>query len=255
LDQVCLEGCSFGRCKCCPQNRKYILVIARERRNPERLFCLGIILDKLGPDVFVRSSKRLIRLKGNHISGWWTSKTRQRSIYLLTEASYSTLVPTYYPLPLEIKGRPEDDLDIVEAMPEARWNSSTRCWYIQTDALWGMVSLRFSSPPHSSICILFESNRDRVSIFDSFMYEKEIGLVSHSTSQLQLRDVEAIFGHGEFFYKLQPTMAFKDLALKVTASRGTAERSRRGGLPNGDPALKVWTEGNRSHSHVQPVLY
>jgi hypothetical protein len=203
-------------------------------------------LDKLSPDVFVRSSNRLIRLKSDHISGWWTFKTRHRSIYLL-QASYSTLEPTYYSLPLEIEGRSEDDWAVIEAIPEARWNSSTRCWYLQVDAFWGMVSLRFSGPPRRSVCILFETIYSRVSIFDSSIYGKEIGLVSQSTSQLQLRDVEAIFGHGVIFNELQATMAIKDSALKVKARiRG----------PFGDrPALKVWTEGNRSHPHVQPVFY
>jgi Heterokaryon incompatibility protein (HET) len=249
FDQVCLGGCYFVGCNCCPHCRKYVLAVGRDRRNSEHLQdrSFGIILDKIGPDVFIRASKRLICLEDQ------LGKTRQRSIYLLTQTSYSTLDPTCKSLSLEVKAVPGGDWKIIEAMPEARWNSSTRCWYLQNDDEWGMISLRFSDPPHSTICILFETLFKLISIFDSSTYRKEIGSVSQSTSQLQLDDVVAIFSPVGIFKETRASMVIKDSTLRVKVSMGTHERLR--GLQKYDRALKVWCEGNRSHCHVQPVLY
>jgi hypothetical protein len=138
-------------------------------------------------------------------------------------------------------------LRIVDAMPESRWNSSQRCWYLDPNAMWGMVSFDLNEDQPRKFCILFTSSRG-ISILDTSTYSKEIVIVSQSTSQLRVRDLEELFGSSSLKWKDE--MDIKDLNLTVKAS--TEEPNRQVVVRLGDfQMLKVWIGGNRSHIRVQ----
>ncbi len=228
LIEVCLEGCNFHKCRCCFYCRKYVLVIGRTTYKSS----WGIILEKVDPDVFVRSNKRLICLNSSDTI-LFTSSTRQRAIHLLRQAPYTTQYPNCLPLRIKEEGT---RYVINSAMPEDRWNSSQQYWYIKNRSPqdWGMVSLEFEGlEDRGPICIVFLGRTGRVSVLESRSYRQEIALIAQSSSDLGMDDVSELF-RGNDIPWASYKMAFKNQYLKVTAK---LEKPLAGKL-----GLVVWTE-------------
>jgi hypothetical protein len=119
LREICLNGCRYRvtMCKCCADCRKYVLIIGRtESRWEEDSW--GVVLDKISPDVFIRSSKHLIYF--NIITKNSTVQTTPRAIYLLTQPPKSVQHPT---LPLII--REGSNCLIQSAIPADRLSRAT----------------------------------------------------------------------------------------------------------------------------------
>jgi hypothetical protein len=148
LRQICLQGCPFYRCKCCGDGRKYYLVIGNIGLESEEHYW-GVVLDKIGPDVFIRSRKHLIAFDGFSI---YAEQTRPRAIYLLTQAPKSALRRA-----VSLKIREGTNLIIQSAAPDDKWNSCKRYWHQSHYVEWGMVSFRFSDSHvrERGVCILF----------------------------------------------------------------------------------------------------
>ncbi len=83
------------------------------------------------------------------------------------------------------------------------------------------------------------------------MYEKEIGLLSQSTSRVQWNDVVSVFGFHDFS-EWNSEVDIKNRALKLKACFREAIVAESG---EDELAIKVWIESNRGHYHVQHVLY
>lgn len=232
LIEVCLEGCDFNECGCCPDCRKYVLVIGRTTSESS----WGIILKKLDPDVFVRSSKRLICLNAD--THFFTSSTRHRAIYLLRQAPHTIQYPKRLPLKIKEEGT---CCVINSAMPEDRWNSSQQFWYIKSRPLqnWGMVSLEFEClEDRGPICIVFLGDLGWVSVLESRGYRQEIALIAQSSSDLGEDDVFDLFG-GNNIPWASYKMTGKNQNLEVMAELGP--------LVANCSCLEVWTkvsEGN-----------
>lgn len=62
LHQVCLRGCWPPECKCFSHCRKYLLAIGHDRDS-----FYGIIMNKTGPNAFIRSKKQLVKLSRYHL--------------------------------------------------------------------------------------------------------------------------------------------------------------------------------------------
>jgi len=232
LLEICLAGCKFVQCKCCGDNRKYVLVIGNV--TDVGLFILGIqesywswgvVLDKISPDVFIRSRKPVIL-------GYWSKSssehTRSRAIYLLTQAPKSARHAT---LPLII--REGSDFIIQSAAPAEKWNSCKRFWYVEDGFdMWGMVSLKFddlASFRDRGVSILVFSHN--VYVLDPRVYGAEIRLISQAGSNLDWGDIREIF---DFESLPSGRLKVMDRKLKVMA-RFVDKFSHH-------ESLEVWTE-------------
>lgn len=228
----------FSRaCRCCSHCRKYVLVIGHGEDNS-----YGIIMNKTGPDAFIRSKKQLISLP----SEYWSVQTRHRSIYLLTRTPFNSQ-DTRYGVSLDINQRVAVQLTVYESMPESKWDFSKRRWHFQNDDEWGIVRLDFVNQRQCSFFVLLLSYWSDVFILDSDMYEKDIALLSQSSSTLTRYDVSIFLGlENNPEFKSEKDFPVNEPAIRVKA------RLVRG---EGKQSLAVWTEGNISRSHVQLVLY
>lgn len=227
LIEVCLEGCDFHECRCCSYCRKYVLVIGRTTSESS----WGIILKKTDPDIFVRSSKRLICV--NEDTRLFTSSTRHRAIYLLRQAPHTTQYTERLPLKVKEEGT---RYVINFAMPEYRWNSSQQNWYIESRSpqSWGMVSLEFEGLKHrGSICIVFLCRPKRVAVLESWSYRQEIALIAQGSSDLGMDDIFHLF-RGNHIHRASYKMTVKNQKLKVMAE---LENPLAGIL-----GLEVWAE-------------
>jgi hypothetical protein len=235
LLEICLEGCDFDCCKCCGDNRKYVLVIGNTGPGWEE-DSWGVVLDKISPDVFTRSRKPLIFLgdDNKHSAG----QTRPRAIYLLTQTPKSA---RHLTLPLKI--REGTNFTIQSAVPADKWNSCKRYWYIEYGlGILGMVSLKFGDL--AGVCILFVFYD--VYVLDPLVYRAEIGLISQASSNLKWQDIQEIFDIGDL---PRGGLTVMDRKLKVMA-RIVDKYSVQG-------PLEVWTEdieGDGSPSLAQAVL-
>ena len=247
LFETCLGGCDFYECRCCPDQRKYVLAIGRTKTTffqATHEYSWGIVLDKIGPDTFVRSRKRLVLL--NQLTKMFVSETRQRAIYLLTQAPHSTQPSKYLPL----RNSGGVNFVIHSATPDYRWNSSTRSWYIESESPheWGMVSLQFSDLTNSRrVCVLFLGSSGQVFVLDPSIYGKEIGQISQSPSVLTWSDVYDVFIE-ENLRRNTNKMAIGDQGMKIVATVG-------------NPVGENWVldvrieddEGNETPSRVSPA--
>jgi hypothetical protein len=239
LLEICLEGCYFRQCKCCGDNRKYVLVIGKTELGFEE-YDWGVVLDKISPDVFIRSRKPLIFLDNSQ------GRTRPRAIYLLTQEPKFAPRPTIF-----LKIREGTDFFIQSAVPADKWNSCKRYWYLEDDFyLWGMVSLKFGligdliSIPNHVVCILFDSHN--VYVLDPRVYRAEIELISQGGSNLGREDISEIFDIEDL-----PSggLTVMDRKLKVMARLVDDDL--------GDMILEVWTEDIESDGNpplAQAVL-
>ncbi|KAG0645438.1 Vegetative incompatibility HET-E-1 [Hyphodiscus hymeniophilus] len=208
---------------------------------PTHEFSWGIVLDKIGPDAFIRSRKRLILLDGNTKS--FVSETRHRAIFLLTQAPQSTQSSTYVPLRI----REGFHFIINSATPENRWNSATRSWYIENESPyeWGMVSLEFADLGNRSrVCVLFLGSSGQVFVLDPSTCNKEIGHISQSPSILTYSDVYEVFGMDNIRRKSRE-MSAEGQGLKVVA--------RLGNPLNKDWAFEVWIEDSGTKKSSQTL--
>ncbi|KAN0102621.1 HET domain containing protein [Hyaloscypha variabilis] len=247
LLEICLGGCDFYECRCCSDQRKYVLVIGRTKTTFYRAtheYSWGIVLDKISLDTFVRSRKRLVLL--DQRTKMFVSETRQRAIYLLTQPPHSTQPSEYLPL----RNSGGVDFIIHSATPDYRWNSCTRSWYIERDSShdWGMVSLEFSDLTNGRrVCVLFRGSSGQVFVLDPSIYGKEIGQISQSPSVLTSSDVYNVF-MGENLRRNAHKMAIGDQGMKIVATVGN---------PDGENwALDVRIEddeGNEAASRVSPT--
>jgi hypothetical protein len=244
LLQVCLEGCGFYECRCCLDCRKYVLVIGRTTSEPS----WGIILDKFSPDIFFRSSKRLICL--NKFTKYLAPPTRHRAIFLLTRAPD----PRQHPPRLRLVFRGRTRFVIDSAIPDHRWNSCKRYWYIEDDSphAWGMVSLKFYSlGDQGRVCVLFQNGSGRVSVFDALNYRKEITEISQRGSEFSWNDVWEVFDGENLFRNFHKVAVSGERlsglsALKVRAKLRDSRPDWWGGSRGDDWALEVWTEQKKN---------
>jgi hypothetical protein len=101
---------------------------------------LGVLLEKIEPDYFIRSSSRLIHI---YPSAPGQRRTRRRPIYFAT-----TPPPRLGPMVLDILrpiGLQAPDLEIRLVVPESRWDFSRRCFLIprtSDEQSWGLVEFR-----------------------------------------------------------------------------------------------------------------
>lgn len=228
LLEICLGGCNFYKCRCCSDRRKYVLVIGHSRANfleATHRFSWGVVLDKIGPDNFVRSRKRLVLL--NRGTEMFVSKTRQRAVYLLTQPPDSTHLSDS----LQLSNSGGVNITIFSATPDDTWNSSKRSWHIEANSQhdWGMVSLDISDLTNSChICVLFQyqgKNLWKVFVLHPSIYGKEIGQISQSPSVLTWHDICNIFtwydicdvSRGETLSQTTNKMAIGDQGMKIVA--------------------------------------
>jgi hypothetical protein len=178
LLEICLRGCYSLKCTCCSDTRNYVLDLG----SPEKGIRCGVLLDKISPDVFIRSNKLLARLDTNRLKPYSITNTRSRTIYLLTKAP--RLVRKWTNRTLTLKIREGSDLSIRSVAPDHRWNFAKRCLYLENSALpwkeWGMVSLKYTATfgPPVTVCVLFRNLSDKPSVVHSHIYKSEVALIS-----------------------------------------------------------------------------
>jgi hypothetical protein len=132
-------------------------------------------------------------------------------------------------------------------MPDSKWDFSKRRWHFQDDHEWGIVRLDFLRPEQGSFYVLFLGSWGGVSILDSDLYEKDIALLSQSTSKLTPYHVKMVLNLEDILeWESEKDFQVDGRAVRVKA------RLVRG---EGNISLAVWTEGNISRSLVQLVLY
>jgi hypothetical protein len=224
LLEICLRGCKFVQCKCCGDNRKYVLVIGSIRSGIEGHYW-GVVLDKIGPDAFIRSGKHLIYINRDEFS---TGQTTPRAIYLLTQAPKSARHAT---LPLII--REGSDFIIQSAAPAEKWNSCKRYWYMEDGFdMWGMVSLKFDDlagfrDRGVSILVFFHD----VYVLDPRVYGAEIRLISQAGSNLDWGDIREIFD-----FESLPSGGLKVMDRKLKVMARFVDKF------SDHESLEVWTE-------------
>jgi hypothetical protein len=253
LEQVCMRGCYPHACRCCSHCLKYALAIGHDKYNS-----YGIIVNKTGPDAFIRSKKQLINLHSS--SRHRNMGTRQRSVYLLTQTPFNSQDPfhgvyleeTFYGVSLDISQCVAGELEVNMAIPESNWDFAKKRWEFQDDMVWGIVGLGVVTQDYyleGRFYVLIVGTASYVYILDFDLYKKKIALLSQSVSTLKANDVITLF-------KLDTSLgaswgAEKDFHVKGRAVRVKAESRTRAGKS----LLAVWNEGNISRSHVQLVLY
>ncbi|KAH8790717.1 heterokaryon incompatibility protein-domain-containing protein [Hyaloscypha finlandica] len=224
LLEICLRGCIFVQCKCCGDNRKYVLVIGSVRLGMMGKYW-GVVLDKISPDAFIRSGKHLIYIERD---AFFAGQATPRAIYLLTQAPKSARHAT---LPLIISEG--SDFIIQSAAPAEKWNSCKRYWYVEDGFdIWGMVLLKFNdlaSFRDRGVCILVIFHD--VYVLDPRVYGAEIRLISQAGSNLDWGDIGEIF---DFESLRRGGLEVMDRNLKVMA-RCVDKFSDH-------ESLEVWTE-------------
>jgi hypothetical protein len=239
LEQVCMRGCNPYACRCCSHCLKYALAIGHDASHS-----YGIFMNKTGPDAFIRSKKQLINLHSSHRK----MRTRQRSIYLLTQTPFNRL-DWRYDVSLDINQCVAGEWKVHSAMPESNWDFAKRRWDFQDGDEWGIVCLQVVNllQPYRerSFYVLFVTGL--VYILDLDLYGKEITLLSQGTSTLTSTDVIKLLNLSISWRWTSE----KDFDVDGRAVRMKAEIIKR----ELKSVLAVWTEGNTSRSHVQLVLY
>ncbi|KAH8767745.1 heterokaryon incompatibility protein-domain-containing protein [Hyaloscypha sp. PMI_1271] len=221
LLEICLRGCNFVHCKCCGDNRKYVLVIGSVRLGFVGKYW-GVVLDKISPDAFIRSGKHLIYIERD---AFVAGQATPRAIYLLTQAPKSARHAT-----LSLVIREGSDFIIQSTAPAEKWNSCKRYWYMEGGfAMWCMVSLKFGNVAGHGVSILVILHH--VYVLDPRVYGAEIRLISQAGSNLDWGDIGEIF---DFESLHRGGLKVMDRKLEVVAEF-------RSSLSEGY-ALEVWTE-------------
>jgi hypothetical protein len=233
LLQICLRGCIFVHCKCCGENRKYVLFIGSLRLGIERHYW-GVVLDKISPDAFIRSGKHLIYIKRDK---FFTGQTTPRAIYLLTQAPKSARHAT---LPLVI--REGSDFIIQSAAPAEKWNSCKRYWYAEDGFdTWTMVSLKsndLAGVRDRGVCILVIFHN--VYVLDPRVYGAEIRLISQAGSNLDWGDIGEILD-----FESLPSGGLKVMDRKLKVMARFVDKF------SDHESLEVWTEDIENEQNFQ----
>jgi hypothetical protein len=171
------------------------------------------------------------------------SKTRIRPIYLLTQAPSFTQ-PQYYDYLPPLRTRVGTHIRIEEAMPDYRWNSSKRYWYIEEDRgyQWGILSLWFDHRTWggNGVCLLFSRGYfERGFELWSSTYTKEVGLISQSSSGLGFKEVWYLFAGDPLSRKTNCIMVSRDQKQRTMAMGSESFENDEYELK-----LELWTEKN-----------
>jgi hypothetical protein len=236
LRQVCLRGCSPDTCRCCSHCRKYVLAIGRHKDwKSDRSD--GIILNKTGPDTFIRSKQQLIKL--SHF--YPKVETKHGSIYLLRQTPFNSQ-DTFYGVYLDVSQCVAGIRGVHSVMPESNWDFAKRRWHPQDNDEWGIVGFVVADQqyyPERRFYVLFVICE--VFILDFDLYGKDIALLSQATSTLASSDVLKLL-RIENPINFWQRNAEKEFDVNGRAVRLKAEMRRWEGSEV-KSSLAVWTEG------------
>ena len=157
---LCAGACPSQECRCPAAHRKYFLPVqSGPRTTGSKLLgrYRGVFLEKLKPDLFVRSSSRI--MQPDESTTRHAKLKASRPIYIATDA------PLYSPSSLRSKlfipqaggcgssnpsrhsGTGQEDYSIIAAAPQSRWHHCERGFFkegVPEDQLWGLLNVRIS---------------------------------------------------------------------------------------------------------------
>jgi hypothetical protein len=192
LFELCLRGCRWAYCSCRPASRKYVLGISCT--GPDK-FEWGILLEKLKPDFFIRSSRRLLNMDG-FVETRRITQSRPINLALKTPS-----VPVRPPGPFGVlKVLVDQELSFLSAVPESRWDSCNRHFIFEglpRGQQWGLISLQV--PIHTRttfpyISVVFQYFSSRAWLLEDCFYKETISLVRRGGSEYTWEDVTDSFG-------------------------------------------------------------